>query len=126
MDPRRRLGEAGETLACKHLEARGYEVVERNFRTRYGELDVVAADRRHLVFVEVKTRIVRSRPGPLGPFDAIGPRKRRQVRLMAREWLARGCDPQRPRPPELRFDAIGITFDTGGRLVELEHLEGAF
>src|SRR3954463_208809 len=103
MDRRRRLGEAGEALACRHLEARGFEVVERNFRTRYGELDVVAADRRHLVFVEVKTRIVRGRPGPLGPFDAIGARKRRQVRLMAREWLAGGWDPQRARPPELRF-----------------------
>ena len=59
MDPRRRLGEEGESLACRHLEARGFEVVERNFRTRYGELDVVAADRRHLVFVE-------SRPGSFG------------------------------------------------------------
>jgi putative endonuclease len=126
MDPRRRLGEAGETLACRHLEARGFEVVERNFRTRYGELDVVAADKRYLVFVEVKARIVRGRPGPLGPFDAIGARKRRQVRLMAREWLVRGQGLQRARPPELRFDAIGITFDTGGRLVELDHLEGAF
>jgi putative endonuclease len=133
MDPRRRLGEAGETLACRHLEARGFEVVERNFRTRYGELDLVAADRRCLVFVEVKTRIVRGRPGPLGPFDAIGARKRRQVRLMAREWLAKNrADPAkaawtgRTRPPELRFDAIGVTFDTAGRLVELDHLEGAF
>jgi putative endonuclease len=133
MDPRRRLGEAGEALACRHLEARGFEVVERNFRTRYGELDVVAADRRHLVFVEVKTRIVRGKPGPLGPFDAIGARKRRQVRLMAREWLAEDranggatAGPRRKRPPELRFDAIGITFDTAGRLVELEHLEAAF
>jgi putative endonuclease len=126
MDPRRRLGVTGETLACRHLEARGFEVVERNFRTRYGELDVVAADKRCLVFVEVKTRIVRGRPGGLSPFDAIGARKRRQVRLMAREWLVRGQDMQRARPPELRFDAIGITFDTGGRLVELDHLEGAF
>ena len=125
VDPRRRLGEKGESLACRHLEARGFTVIERNFRTRYGELDVVAADERFLVFVEVKTRIVRGRPGPLGPFAAIGVRKRRQVRLMAREWLA--CSAAgRPRPPELRFDAIGISFDSGGRLVELDHLEDAF
>jgi putative endonuclease len=125
-DPRRRLGEAGESLACRHLEARGFAVVERNFRTRYGELDVVAADSRYLVFCEVKTRIVRGRPGPLGPFAAIGARKRRQVRLMAREWLARDRSGGRPRPPELRFDAIGVSFDPSGRLVELDHLEDAF
>jgi putative endonuclease len=124
-DPRRRLGEKGESLACRHLQARGFAVVERNFRTRYGELDIVAVDKRFLVFVEVKTRIVRGRPGPLGPFAAIGVRKRRQVRLMAREWLASGSS-GRPSPPELRFDAIGISFDAGGRLVELDHLEDAF
>jgi putative endonuclease len=116
----------GESLACRHLEARGFAVLQRNFRTRYGELDVVAADARHLVFCEVKTRVVGGKPGPLGPFDAIGPRKRRQVRLMAREWLVRGDLGERVRPPELRFDAIGITFDRAGRLVELDHLEAAF
>jgi putative endonuclease len=124
-DPRRRLGERGESLACRHLEARGFAIVERNFRTRFGELDVIAADERRLVFCEVKTRVVRGRPGPLGPFASIGPRKRRRVRAMAREWLAMGAS-DRPRPPELRFDAIGVSFDQAGRLVELEHLEAAF
>jgi hypothetical protein len=44
---------------------------------------------------------------------------------MAREWLAQGVV-SGPRPPELRFDAIGVSFDAGGRLLSLEHLEGAF
>jgi putative endonuclease len=127
-DPRRRLGARGEELAARHLEARGFEVVERNFRTRYGELDIIARDPRFLVFCEVKTRISRRGPGVqevLGPFAAIGPRKQRQVRAMAREWLARGAL-DGARPPELRFDAIGISFDGAGRLVSLEHLEAAF
>ena len=124
-DPRRALGALGERLAAEHLQRAGYRIVEQNFRTRYGELDIVAADERFLVFVEVKTRIVHGRPGPLGPFAAIGVRKRRQVRLMAREWLASGSS-GRPRPPELRFDAIGVSFDASGRLVELDHLEDAF
>lgn len=127
-DPRRRLGARGEELAARHLEARGFEVVERNFRTRYGELDVVARDSRFLVFCEVKTRIVGRAAGVqdvLGPFAAIGPRKQRQVRAMAREWLAQGA-PGGPRPPELRFDAIGVSFDPTGRLLALEHLEAAF
>jgi putative endonuclease len=126
-DPRRRLGARGEELAVRHLEARGFEVVERNFRTRYGELDVVARDERYLVFCEVKTRIVRATDdaAALGPFAAIGVRKQRQVRAMAREWLAAG-GLEGPRPPEIRFDAVGISFDAGGRLVALEHLEAAF
>jgi putative endonuclease len=126
-DPRRRLGARGEELAARHLEARGLEVVDRNFRTRYGELDIVARDPRYLVFCEVKTRIVRisDATAALGPFAAIGPRKQRQVRAMAREWLAAGSL-DGPRPPEIRFDAIGVSFDARGRLLSLEHLEAGF
>jgi putative endonuclease len=137
-DPRRRLGAKGERLAAQHLEARGCEVIARNFRTRFGELDLVARDARFLIFCEVKTRVVRGVPGPgggagpggtpanpLGPFASIGSRKQRQVRAIAREWLAQGLV-EGKRPPEIRFDAIGISFDTRGRLIALEHLEAAF
>jgi len=126
-DRRRRLGARGEELAARHLEARGYQVVERNFRTRDGELDLVARDGRFLVFCEVKTRIVRRAPASdvLGPFAAIGARKRQQVRAIAREWLAQGRL-EGPRPAQLRFDAIGISFDAHGQLMTLEHLEAAF
>ena len=91
----------------------------------------MARDERFLVFCEVKTRIVRATgepPGsanPLGPFASIGSRKQRQVRAMAREWLAQGLL-EGARPPEIRFDAIGISFDARGRLLSLEHLEAAF
>ncbi len=124
-DPRRSIGERGELLAVEHLQARGLTVVERNFRTRHGELDVILTDDAHLVFCEVKTRVVRGDPGPLGPFAAIGLRKRRQVRLMARLWLAASSS-RRPHPPEMRFDAVGVTLDPTGRLIAIEHLEGAF
>ena len=127
-DPRRTLGAQGEELAARHLEARGLEVIERNYRTRYGELDIVARDPRFLVFCEVKTRIVREDTAAgdvLGPFASVGVRKQRQVRAMAREWLADGRL-EGPRPSEFRFDAIGITYDPTGRLITLEHLEAAF
>jgi putative endonuclease len=124
-DPRRRLGALGEALARRHLEARGLTVLDANFRTRHGELDLVAADDRYLVFCEVKTRVLGGPPGELGPFAAIGARKRRRVRLMAREWLATRGSTGR-RPPELRFDAVGISFDRQGRLISLDHLEDAF
>ena len=54
-DPRRALGALGERLAAEHLERAGYRIVERNYRTRYGELDIVASGERCLVFCEVKT-----------------------------------------------------------------------
>lgn len=124
-DPRRDIGAHGEQLAVQHLEARGLTVVERNFRTRHGELDAILTDDTYLVFCEVKTRVVRGDPGPLGPFASIGLRKRRQVRLMARLWLAARAD-RRPHPPELRFDAVGVTLAPSGELIAIEHLEGAF
>jgi putative endonuclease len=118
-DPRHRLGALGEQLAAEHLERRGYDVVARNHRTRYGEIDLVVADERALVFVEVKTRRGRG-----NPWDALDERKRLQVRRMGFAYLNDVAD--RPRRPHVRFDAIGITLDAAGRLMALDHLEGAF
>jgi putative endonuclease len=126
LDSRRALGELGEHMASEHLIRAGYTILATNFRTRFGELDLVAADPRCLVFCEVKTRIAGTRRGPCGPLDAIGPRKRVQVRAMAREWLASRDPSERPWRPELRFDAIGVLMSRSGRLVSLDHLENAF
>jgi putative endonuclease len=119
-DPRHTLGRVGERHARAHLERLGYTVVEQNFRTREGELDLIVHGARTLVFCEVKTR----RAGPGSPWDALGPRKRRQVRMVAARWLAERLD--RPAADDLRFDAIGVVIDATGRLVRLDHLEGAF
>ena len=118
-DPRHRLGALGERLAAEHLERLGYEVVARNHRTRYGEIDLVVADDRALVIVEVKTRRGRG-----NPWDALDERKRLQVRRMGLAYLS--DVPDRPRRPQIRFDAVGITLDAGGRLTALDHLENAF
>ncbi|HEX8086893.1 MAG TPA: YraN family protein [Solirubrobacteraceae bacterium] len=118
-DPRHHLGRAGERLAAEHLERLGYSIVARNHRTRYGEIDLVAADEDSLVIVEVKTRRGRGRP-----WDALDERKQRQVRRMGRAFLSEVDD--RPKRAKVRFDAIGVTFDVAGRLTSLEHLENAF
>jgi putative endonuclease len=122
-DPCRRLGALGERLAADHLAALGYEVLERNFRTRFGELDLVARSDRCLVFCEVKTRLAGVQ-GPFGPLVSVGPRKRAQVRRMAGQWLRERA--ARPGAPGTRFDVVGVTLDRDGRLVSLEHVEDAF
>jgi putative endonuclease len=119
-DLRQDLGRLGERFAAEHLERRGFDLVERNYRTRWGELDLIGFDGDTLAFVEVKTR----RAGSGAPFDALHEGKRRQVRRMAAAWLAERA--HRPRAAELRFDAIGVTIDAHGELVGLDHLEGAF
>ena len=118
-DARQQLGRAGEQLACEHFQRLGFDIVERNYRTRWGELDVVAFDGRTLVFCEVKTR----RAGG-APLDAIHGNKQGRVRKMAVSWLVERTD--RPHADDLRFDAIAVIFDHDGRLLSLEHLEGAF
>ena len=121
-DPRRRLGALGEQLAAEHLERLGYRIVGRNYRTRWGELDLIAHDGRLLAFVEVKTR--RASGGAGSPFEAVDRRKQAQVRRIAAGWLTEVSD--RPRADDLRFDVIGVTVDGAGRLLELEHREGVF
>jgi putative endonuclease len=126
---RREIGRRGEELAADHLARRGFSIIERNFRTRFGELDIVAFDGRTLVFCEVKSRRcsgAQSRCGQTAAlaFQSLHPRKRHQVRRMANIWMSNRLE--RPYAPLVRFDAIGVTFEAGGELVSLDHLEGAF
>jgi putative endonuclease len=121
-DLRQHLGRTGEDLALAHLERLGYALVARNHRTRWGEIDLVVHDGQTLVFVEVKTR--RANGSRRGPWEALHERKRAQVRRMAAAFLAEVEN--RPRAVDLRFDAVGVVIDPRGRLVALDHLEGAF
>ena len=67
------LGKSGENYACWELERRGYEILDRRYRTRVGEIDIVARDGETLAFIEVKAR----RSGRFGPpVEAVGPQKR--------------------------------------------------
>ncbi len=121
---RQRLGRAAEDLVAARLAAAGWKLLERNARTRHGELDVVALDGDALVFVEVKAGRTGSLHGPERPLLAIDTRKRRRVRRLAAAWMAARRD--LPRYAAIRCDAIGVTFDRAGRVVAYEHIEGAF
>ncbi|MET0902793.1 MAG: YraN family protein [Acidimicrobiales bacterium] len=112
-DARRAFGQAGEERAAAWYRARGYEVIDRNWRCRAGELDLVARRGRILVFVEVKAR----RTDRFGtPAEAVTPTKQRRLRSLARHYLE-ATDVGRCT---LRFDVVSIL---GGRL---EVIEAAF
>ena len=115
---RRALGQWGEDLAVRHLEAQGLEVLDRNWRCRDGELDVVARDGRTLVFVEVKSRTSTAYGEPA---EAVSLRKARRIHGLAAAWLAE----QRPAGSwDLRFDVVSVLRTAG--LPQVLHLRGAF
>jgi putative endonuclease len=121
---RRRTGEIAEELVARRLAAAGWEIVERNARTRYGELDIVARDGRVLVFIEVKGARQNTRFGPEKPILSIDFRKQRRVRRLATAWMSE-C---RDQPPYegIRFDAVGVTLDRNGHPVDIDYVKGAF
>jgi putative endonuclease len=124
-DARRRTGNLAEEIVAARLRAGHWEIVERNARTRYGELDIVALDGATLVFLEVKAARRGTSFGPERPVHTVGRRKQRQVRRLAVAWIAERRR-QLPRYAQIRFDAVGVTLDHGGRLADLEHIENAF
>ena len=119
-DARQTAGRRGEELAAAHFERLGFEVLARNHRTRFGELDLVAYDGQTLVFAEVKTR----RSGARDPWENLHDVKQSKVRRMAISWLTEGAD--RPYGANLRFDGVAVLLDSRGDLVRLDHLEAAF
>jgi putative endonuclease len=107
------LGRRGEHLAALHLEAAGMTVVDRNWRCRHGELDLVARHGRKVVFCEVKCR---TGVGYGTPAEAITQEKKQRIRFLAARWL----QDAKPRPGEIRFDVVAVLGE------DVEVLEGAF
>jgi putative endonuclease len=110
------LGRRGEDLAVKLCCARGLQVVEKNYRTPFGEIDIIAKDRDVLVFIEVK-----SRAGDAygAPFEAVTRRKREKIRKVAMSYMKRF----RKEIPA-RFDVISVSM--AGGAPSLEYIQDAF
>jgi len=106
----------GENAACEYLKQKGYKILERNFRKGYGEIDIIALDKRVLVFVEVKTRSS-VRYGT--PFEGISSSKLNQL-VKGANFYKYILHPELPE--ELRIDAIGVTV-WGSEVTGIEHLE---
>jgi putative endonuclease len=115
---RRAQGDAAEDRACRHLDRSGFTIVERNFRTRGGEIDIVARKGDVLVFVEVRAREV---PDFGTPEESVTPAKRRRIVGAARQYLSK-VPPSSWR--EARFDVIAI--EGSGDAAALRHYPAAF
>lgn len=115
---RAEIGALGEQLAVDHLRRLGLRILDRNWRCRYGELDVVAADEMAgvVVFVEVKAR-TNDRFG--GAVQAVTPAKVRRLRRLAGLWLGQ----HRGAWEAVRIDVIAISIGAS-RIPELTHIEG--
>jgi putative endonuclease len=117
-DGRRRLGAFGERLAVAHLEAKGYRIHVRNYRCREGEIDIVAQDGETLVFVEVRTRRGDAMGGPAESVTA-----GKEARLVA---AATAYVQSLPQPPaDQRIDVVAVQLSPAGRLLAIEHIQGA-
>lgn len=117
-------GRRAEDLCAARIIARGWTVLCRNWRIKAGEIDLVAKDRRTVVFVEVKATHIGIRTGPPAPAHAVGPEKQWRLRRLASAWLAGPGRRQGFR--DVRFDVVGVSFDREGHLAAYDHIEDAF
>ena len=113
------VGRLGEHICCVWLESHGIEVLERNWRCKFGEADVIAAEDGELVFVEVKTRLTRSQDG-LMPEMAVTSEKRRKYKNMASLYLA-----QHPDAGQVRLDVAGVTLESDG-FAHMHYVKGVW
>jgi len=122
-DNRKALGQWGEDYAATYLTRQGYTLLARNWRTRAGELDIVARDGAWLVFVEVRARrrARGSRVPVLGrPEESVTPRKQAQLVAMAEAYLF-----EDPWDGPWRIDVIALEFHPDGSVARLNHLQDA-
>ncbi len=112
----RKKGEEAEQIAAKYLADQGYEILERNFRCKVGEIDVIARHRGELAFVEVRSR---HSAGALDPIHSIDRKKQRKIIRTAEVYLSRHFQ----TPPFCRFDVLIVTL---GNPPSMELVPNAF
>jgi putative endonuclease len=119
VDPRRALGDAGEEAVVHWYRGAGYQVLDRNWRCREGELDLVVARPGEIVFCEVKTR----RGSGFGaPAEAVTRVKQRRLRALAARWLQEHAD---VHARDLRFDVASVVAPRAGEPV-IDVIQAAF
>jgi len=120
----RTRGNKGENAVCRFLRRRGYRIVERNFTVKGGEIDIIAARFRYIVFVEVKTRSAATDTEKYGhPADSITEEKKQHLRHAASRYLS--LHPSRKKP---RFDVAEVYLPTGNQkgIPRIHYIKEAF
>lgn len=121
--PSRAFGSWGESLAASFLGRRGYEILEKNYRKRCGEIDIIARKDGLLRFIEVKTRTEGSVERFGRPEEAVGFRKRQRLIAAAQHWLLEnGCG----QDIDWQIDIISIVSKRDGRSALISHIPNAF
>lgn len=117
---RSETGKQGELAAAEFLRNLGWEIVTANFRTRFGEIDIIASDARFLIFAEVKTRAYGSM---ILPREAVDAKKQQKIWLAAGEYLSLNATALQPR-----FDVIEVVTQPGEdfKVLSINHIENAF
>jgi putative endonuclease len=119
---RKELGAKGEEIALRYLKSRGYRILERNYRIKFGEIDIIAEQGDNLVFIEVKTR---SDNHFGSPFESVTTQKQKQLSKVALEYISKQDWHNRPA----RFDVVGIELQEGENTFQnaaIELLQNAF
>ena len=112
------MGAWGENQAAEYLQQRGYAVLERNFHSRFGEIDIIALKNNTICFVEVKTR---KKSSYIMPAEAVNYRKQRRIILTAEFYLSQHYSENKA----VRFDVIEVFYYVS-RVFAINHLKGAF
>jgi putative endonuclease len=107
-----KFGQKGESIAIRHLKKCGYQILKKNYRTKLGEIDIIAKEKDTLVFVEVKSRRSWNFGNPKG---AVTFSKQRKISMVALQYLKA----QKNRPTKARFDVVAVTLSMDEPRVEV-------
>ena len=114
-----KIGSMGEKLAAKHLKKIGYKIIERNFKLKCGEIDIIAKDGEYVCFIEVKGRTSNSFGEPFEDVDFI---KQEKLRIVAEIWL----NMHNLCSAKCRFDVVSIVFTQNYKVDKIEVIKDAF
>ncbi len=123
-DRRRATGRRAEDICAGRFRREGWSILERNWRIKAGELDLIARKGPVLAIVEVKGTHTGLFTGPTSPAFAVGPNKQRRLRRLASAWIA--SNGRRVAFQEVRFDVVGVLFNRDGTVADYDHIENAF
>lgn len=118
MNTRGEIGKRGEDAVCSYLLSKGHTILEKNWRYRHFEIDIISLDKVGIHFVEVKSRVA---PTQAEPQESVNEVKRRRITKAARAYIERRFQREEP---EVWLDVAAVTFEGGN--IDLDYFEGAY